>query len=652
MFRDTQNIAPSWDQMDRDIWLRVFWKDFGNDMLAAVLATSVAKIQAQNWTISGPKRLAKLYHGYIRDEADFGAGYDNMVARGVQDYYTQDNGWFMERLRSGPKDHEGPCLGLAHLDSARMYPSGNAEFPYYFNDIDGEYHLMHRSQVIRIVDLPTPVTALHHHNRGFCALSRALSTAMVLTMLVTMKREKLSDLPPSALAIFNNISRKQFESALSVQGAQEDAKGNAIWRSLMPLFGMDPAHPADLKFLSLREVWEGFDEMTAYNVAAYSFAAAWRMDPREFWPVSSGQLGTGKEVEVQAEKAKAKSTGLLFTQLERAFNHKDTLPEGVTFKFELQDAGDELQEAQIHAIQIQNVKAMNDAGAQLTAAEVRYLFSMEYGILPREMLEVPEIPPETQPAMGLGALGAGQTQPGQPNPHPAGLEQAGITPDQLANMSMEEIAALEPGAAASTPGATPEAAGAGAGNENPQPILPGVAPETAPGAVPPGGQPGKPGLPGIPGVPKSGTPGVSGTSGPPPPPAVSPKLNIDTVRIDDVERDVKEFYGFDVGPTVSMGLDGSVSYPPRRYSNDNRARLTADSIQAAKSVFLSGVKADDGSDDVLDKIKDLPEEEQKIIKQQADRLRALMSPNRRLDFLNAIPEDTWNQVQAEEVENG
>lgn len=665
MFRDTQNIAPSWDQMDRDIWLRVFWKDFGNDMLAAVLSTSVAKIQAQNWTISGPKRLAKLYHGYIRDDADFGAGYDSMISRGVQDYYTQDNGWFMERLRSGPKDHEGPCLGLAHLDSARMYPSGNADFPYYFNDIDGEYHLMHRAQLIRIVDLPTPVTALHHHNRGFCALSRALSTAMVLTMLVTMKREKLSDLPPSALAIFNNISRKQFESALSVQGAQEDSKGNAVWRSLMPLFGMDPAHPADLKFLSLREVWEGFDEMTAYNVAAFSFAAAWRMDPREFWPVSSGQLGTGKEVEVQAEKAKAKSTGLLFTQLERAFNHRDTLPEGVTFKFELQDAGDELQEAQIHAIQIQNVKAMQDAGAQLTAAEVRYLFSMEYGILPREMLEVPEAPPENQPGMGLGALGMGQTPPGQSNPHPAGLEQAGITPDQLANMSMDEIAALEPAAATPTPGAGPEAAGAvpgqppapGAppstpGNENTQPILPGAQPpEQAPGAVPPGGQPGKPGLPGVPGVPNSSVPGVSGTAGPPPLPAVSPKLDIDTVRIDDVERDVKEYYGMDMGPTTSYGLDGKVSYPLRlKRPNDNHGP-TPEAIQAAKSVYLTGMKQNDG-EDVLDKIKDLPEEEQRIIRQQANRLRALMDPSRRLDFLNSIPDDTWNQAQAEEVENG
>lgn len=590
----------------------MFWKQFGNDILSSVLATSVAKIQAQNWTVSGPERMSAYVHKMMRDKSDFGRGYDSLVGRGTQDYYTQDLGWFMERLRSGPNDKEGPCLGLAHLDSARMYPSGNAEYPWYYNDIDGSWHLMHRSQIIRIVDMPTPVTALHHHERGFCALSRALSTAMVLTMLVTMKREKLSDLPPSALAIFNNISRKQFESALSIQGAQEDAKGNAVWRSLMPLFGMDPAHAADLKFISLREVWEGFDEMTAYNVAVYSFAAAWRIDPREIWPVSAGPLGTGKEVEVQAEKAKAKSTGLLFTQLERAFNHEDTLPKGITFKFELEDAGDELQQAQIHAIQIQNIKAMQDAGAQLNAAEVRYLLAMQYSILPRAMIELPE-QPEAQP------------QQAGPNPHPAGLEQAGITPEQLGSMSMEEISQLEPNAGVPAQPQQPPAQQAGT--------------------------PGKPGLPGIPGVPGSGIPGQSGTPAPPAP-QTSPKLKIDTVRIDDVEREVKEFYGLDLGPYVTIHADGHKEYPFRWRNDNNRpASLQAYTVLAAKSVYIAEKQAHN-DEDLLDKLKALPKEEQEIIRKQADRLRQLTSPDRRLGFLDAIPDDQWAEAQANEVENG
>lgn len=389
-FFSASEIAPDWDTSDRDAYLRSFWKRFGNDMIQGVLAACVAKIQTQNWEIEGPEGLVEMYHPILRDDANFGKGYGNMVSRGVIDYYTQDNGWFMERQRSGPEDRSGPMLGIAHLDSARMRPTGNMDFPYTYNDVYGAHHLMHRSQFIRIVDMPDPRTELHGWDRGFCALSRALSTSIILMMLVTLKREKLSDLPPSALAIFNNLNRKQFEKAISLYGAQEDMKSNTIWRQLMPLFGIDPAHPATVQFLSLREVWESFDDMMAMNIAAYCFAAAFRVDPREFWPVSQGPLGTGKEAEVQHQKAKAKSTGLLFTEVERAFNARDSLPPGLTWKYVLQDADEEQQRSIIHQTQIANVKLMQEAGAGLVPDEVRWLLATQYKVLPQAMLKAPE----------------------------------------------------------------------------------------------------------------------------------------------------------------------------------------------------------------------------------------------------------------------
>jgi len=388
-FLSQMDVAPGWEFADRDAYLRSFWKKFGNDMLQAVLAVSIAKIQTQNWELEGPEELATAYHRILRDEANFHKGYGDMIARGVVDYYTQDNGWFIERQRSGPDDHDGPMLGIAHLDSNRMKPTGNAEHPYMYMDEYGAYHLMHRSQFIRIVDMPTPETSLHSADKGFCALSRALSTSIILMLLVTMKREKLADLPPSAMAIFNNINRKQFEQATQLYGAQEDMKGNMVWRQLMPLFGIDPAHPASIQFISLREVWEGYDDEAAMNMAAYSFAAAWRIDPREFRPVSQGPLGTGKEAEVQHQKAKAKSTGLLFTEIERAFNADLTMPVGMHFKYVLQDADEEEQRAGIHSLQIGNIKGMQDAGAGLQPAEVRFLLTSQYKVLPQSLARVP-----------------------------------------------------------------------------------------------------------------------------------------------------------------------------------------------------------------------------------------------------------------------
>jgi hypothetical protein len=389
-FFSTDPIAPGWDAQDRDAWLRGFWHDFGNDLIAAAVATCVAKIQTQNWTLSGPKRATLYYHRALREDSDFGRGWSTLIARGVTDYYTQDNGWFIERQRSSAKDFEGAAMGFAHLDSARMIATGNPEYPYYYWDVSGEYHLLHKSQMIRIVDMPTPVTSRNSPDKGFCALSRTLSTAMVLTLIAAMKREKLSDLPPSAIAIFNNISKKQFENSLSLHGIEQRDKGNMVWRNVMPMFGIDPAHPASMSFQSLREVWDNFDEMTAMNVAVYSIAAGFRIDPREIWPASSGPLGTGKEAEIQHEKAKSKSHGLIFTEIERHLNHRFSLPEDVTFKFELQDSEESQLTAAIESTQIGNIKAMQDAGAGLTPAEVRFLLSKKYGILPPFMSEVPK----------------------------------------------------------------------------------------------------------------------------------------------------------------------------------------------------------------------------------------------------------------------
>lgn len=394
-FISSDPVAPGWDSHDRDAWLRTFWHAYGNDLIAAAVATCVAKVQTQNWTLSGPKRATLYYHRALREDADFGRGWGSLITRGISDYYTQDNGWFMERLRSGPSDIDGPALGFAHIDSARMLPTGNVEYPYHYMDVDGNYHLMHKSQFIRIVDMQTPVTTKYGTDKGFCALSRTLSTAMVLTLIAAMKREKLSDLPPSAIAIFNNISRKQFENAMALHGTEQRDRGNMVWRNVLPMFGIDPAHAASMSFQSLREVWEGFDEMTAYNVAVYSIAAGFRIDPREIWPVSSGPLGTGKEAEIQHEKAKSKSHGLLFTEIERQLNHRFSLPEGVTFKFELQDSEEEQLKAGIEAVQIGNIKAMQDAGAGLTPTEIRFLLTKKYAILPEFMATVPKEGEET-----------------------------------------------------------------------------------------------------------------------------------------------------------------------------------------------------------------------------------------------------------------
>jgi hypothetical protein len=115
----------------------------------------------------------------------------------------------------------------------------------------------------------------------------------------------------------------------------------------MTVFGYDPAYQLNAEFLSFSELWDNFDEETATRLAIYTFALGFRTDPREFWPVSAGPLGTATEAEVQARKAKGKGVGIIYAAIEEVLNGPDALPEGVTFRFDFQEDEDDLRDAEI-----------------------------------------------------------------------------------------------------------------------------------------------------------------------------------------------------------------------------------------------------------------------------------------------------------------
>ncbi len=105
--------------------------------------------------------------------------------------------------------------------------------------------------------------------------------------------------------------------------------------------------PLTAELISFSSLPEAFDKRTTTEIAVYSFALAFRIDPREIWPVSGGQLGTATETEVMHMKARAKGAGLLLTQIERSFNDGLTLPASLKFRFDYQDSEEDQAAAAI-----------------------------------------------------------------------------------------------------------------------------------------------------------------------------------------------------------------------------------------------------------------------------------------------------------------
>jgi hypothetical protein len=377
---DDSEIAPYWSQQrDRD--LRRFCLREGNDILQGALSSMNKWAKTLSWVVEGPERVAKRNQAMLA-ESEFGDGWGTLVSKGYFDYTTQDKGWTMEVIGAGDPDGpiDGPVLGLAHLDSQFVMPTGDVTYPVIFtNRKDNSYHKIHTSRVVRIVDMPSPNELLF--GVGFCALSRLISTSQVLHKLARYKNEKLSDMPEAGLLILNNILPRQFDDAIANSERGRRKLGQEIWSNIMTLFSIDPAQPAEAKFLSFANLPDGFKEAESVDLYVNVVALVFGVDRSEFFPAAIGNFGSGQTGHLSAEKARGKGKGDYIASIERAINWK-VLPESVSFKIDNRDDEQDRLKAEINGKKVESIMSMwmpdqvaNGVQPPISAIELRQMLA-------------------------------------------------------------------------------------------------------------------------------------------------------------------------------------------------------------------------------------------------------------------------------------
>jgi hypothetical protein len=237
-----------------------------------------------------------------------------------------------------------------------LTPTGDPEYPAYYFDDEGNYHQIHFSLIGRMTDMPSPDHKMN--GVGFCALSRALTTARILMLIAKYKQERLSDLPPAGLMILNNLNEEQWKDAEANFSVSQKNQGNMIWRNVMVAFGLDPALPASASLTEFSSLPEHYDEATATEIAVYSFALAFNVDPSDLWPRRNTPLGTASEASISHLKAKGKRTGAIYSGWERFLNDGYSLPRTCRFRFDYQDADEDLQAAEIRFRNVEAIRRM------------------------------------------------------------------------------------------------------------------------------------------------------------------------------------------------------------------------------------------------------------------------------------------------------
>ncbi len=152
------DITP-WGQNPhyRDVQLRNFWHT--EPYLASAIYDIIIRNASFNWVLDGPPRTVQTCQDMLH-EADLGKGWLEFIIKFSTDFFTTDNGGFIEVIRDG-ESWNAPVVGIAHLDSGRCRRTGVPEWPVVYTDRNGAEHKMSPWQVISRSEFPSPIETMN-----------------------------------------------------------------------------------------------------------------------------------------------------------------------------------------------------------------------------------------------------------------------------------------------------------------------------------------------------------------------------------------------------------------------------------------------------------------------------------------------------------
>lgn len=364
----------------RDAILQIVWQR--EPLLAGVLNSVVQIDKNRGWSLVGGRNQVNRYtdvlHNFIvaPDQAGWRAGF------GVESlaYHTTDLGSITELGRQGKG---GPLRGMFHTDPARCELTGSFATPLRYSPNRGKSQLWKMEDYFRITSMQSTSEAFN--GLGFCTVSRAFELAKTLIAVYMHDQEMLGAHSPRGLLILNNIPQARWDAAMADREARLSEKEQKYYGAVAVLAGAGELE-ASAQLLALSQLPANFDKKIFTDLYMYALALIVGYDPREFWPVSSGALGTATESEVQHRKATGKG-GVDFA-LAFQENLQAELPETLQFEFDQRDSEGELLDAQLKLAKLSVITAAYNAGLVqgaplISKDEGRTLMAQE-GIVPEE----------------------------------------------------------------------------------------------------------------------------------------------------------------------------------------------------------------------------------------------------------------------------
>ena len=371
------------DSRKRDTWLRENWQR--EPHWAGVLNTVILVDSSRGWTMTGGRNQVYKYTTLLHKSND-DKGWRQYFRQQALSYRATDLGAVTELGRQGVS---GPLRGLYHVDSARCKWTGKIKTPMEYKPASGNSQLWPPGDFFNVCSMPSDDEAFN--GLGYCATSRALELVKLLYGVLMHDEEQVGARMPRGLLLLRNIGETQWKKAIKSRAAALNAKNDLYYGGVMVLAGSGADEP-DAKLVALSQLPANFNRQTFLDQTMAGYALINGYDPREFWPLSAGPLGTGTETAVQHEKAASKGAlEFLHAYQERL---QQEMPDSLEFAFEERDEQGQLLQAEVaqawaDAVAVL-VKSDPTTGQALLSNEEGRSLLVDNKIIPSEWTEYEE----------------------------------------------------------------------------------------------------------------------------------------------------------------------------------------------------------------------------------------------------------------------
>lgn len=340
------DLLPAWGTRERERWLRWYDRHNFNTLWQGAVAGLVKKFASTPSQIKGGRNLTAYFDDVLR-YADFGAGQRTLKQKVARDYLRFDAGAYVEIIAPGnPKrPPTGRVTGLAHLDSYMCTPTGDPDYPVLYTDRKGKQHLLHRSRVMHLVDIPdgdqnTP-------GYGLCALSRAIAIVERQILEGRYVAASLDDKPPPGMFLVGGMTKSQWSQRWQEFRQEQQTDERPTWGKVITFHGADATIMPSVTPVPFSVPPEKFDFKVYVELDVHEFALAIGVDIQELWELTGGNLGSAGQSQIQHAKSQGKTYGEMLAAWELGMNNQ-VLPASLEYEHKVRDPY-EAQERATHA---------------------------------------------------------------------------------------------------------------------------------------------------------------------------------------------------------------------------------------------------------------------------------------------------------------